>query len=784
MIKEIPWLTEDSRTYLARGYLDKGQTPEQRVEVIANKAEEILGIKGFSKKVETIFERKHLSFSTPIWANFGTDRGCPISCFNSHISDSVESFLTKQAEVGYMTKIGGGTSGYFGEVRGRGESVSVGGKAEGAVRAMELFYHVTNIISQGSARRGHFAAYLPIDHPDLEEFLTIREPGHTIQEMSIGVCVSDEFMHRLLAKDKSAMKPWAKVLQKRTESGYPYIIFTGNANKYKPQVYIDKGLEIYSSNMCVTGNQRVVSSQGLVTAKELYERGGDLTLFDNENVVTASPMTLIEKNADVYRVTLENGLSHEITGYHKIVVSKKDENGIEHPENVECSNLKIGDRVAFQTKSGLFGTINKEQEAFELAESGSNAIPSWLWESDKITQSNYIGGLLRSKGDIVLSPIGGVYRIIIRSPDKDFLKNIQLILLNQGINSKIDEDKIILHCDEEYSKIVSIEYIGKEDVYCCKVNSDKHHWICNGFITHNCTEIFLPSTPKESFVCDLSSGNLQTFDEWEEYNTVEIMIYLLDAAMTDFINKTEHMPLMDAPRRFAINHRALGLGVLGWHDLLQMKRIPFESMEAKMLNVKIWKYIREKADAATKKLAIEYGEPPLLKGYGRRNTTTLAIAPTTSSSAILGQASPGIEPLNSNYFVNKLAKGNFTYKNRELEKLLIEKNINTPEIWNDILVHGGSVQHLPQLSQLEKDIFKTFGELSQKEIIIQAAQRQKYIDQGQSLNLTIPPDVDIKDLNKLMIFAWEQGIKSLYYQKSINPSQQLARNILTCTSCE
>ena len=167
-----------------------------------------------------------------------------------------------------------------------------------------------------------------------------------------------------------------------------------------------------------------------------------------------------------------------------------------------------------------------------------------------------------------------------------------------------------------------------------------------------------------------------------------------------------------------------------------------------------------------------------------RNVTTLAVAQTTSSSFILGQVSPSIEPLNSNYFVKDLAKGKFTYKNPYLRKLLSKYKKNTKETWRSVLVHGGSVQHLDFLSQEEKDVFKTFGEITQKEIVIQASQRQKYIDQGQSLNIMIPPGTSPKSVNQLMIFAWEQGIKSMYYQRSANPSQELARSINTCASCE
>jgi ribonucleoside-diphosphate reductase alpha chain len=305
-----------------------------------------------------------------------------------------------------------------------------------------------------------------------------------------------------------------------------------------------------------------------------------------------------------------------------------------------------------------------------------------------------------------------------------------------------------------------------------------------------CSEVFLSNSKDESFVCDLSSMNLERWEEWKNTDAVEMMVYFLDAVMSEFIEKTEGVRFMEASRKFAINQRALGIGVLGWHSLLQSKMISFESMEAKMLNNLIWKNIRERADSASRELANIYGRAPIFDSmpetvnYTRRNTTTLAVAPTTSSSFILGQVSPSIEPLNSNYYVRDLAKGKFTYRNPSLKELLKTKDKDDDDTWKSILIHGGSVQHLDFLTQEEKDVFKTFGEISQKEIIIQAAARQKYIDQGQSLNLMIPPNTKPKEVNELMIFAWEQGIKSLYYQRSANPAQELARSIMSCKSCE
>jgi ribonucleoside-diphosphate reductase alpha chain len=278
--------------------------------------------------------------------------------------------------------------------------------------------------------------------------------------------------------------------------------------------------------------------------------------------------------------------------------------------------------------------------------------------------------------------------------------------------------------------------------------------------------------------------NLELYDEWKDTDAVRLAIFFLDAVLQEFIKKTEGNHYLAGANRFAKRHRALGLGVLGWHSYLQKNMIPFEGLRAKQLTTKIFSDLRDKADKATADLARIYGEPEVLKGYGRRNTTTLAIAPTTSSSAILGQSSPGIEPFSSNYYKAGLAKGNFMRQNKYLKQLLEYKGIDTEDIWRSIMLNHGSVQHLKELSKEEKDVFKTFKEISQLEIIQQAAVRQKYIDQAQSLNLNIPPILPVKEVNKLMIEAWQLGIKSLYYQRSQSVSKEMATSLVSCVSCE
>ncbi|TPG40882.1 ribonucleoside-diphosphate reductase subunit alpha [Flavobacterium pectinovorum] len=542
------WKNSESEQILNRGYLLKGETVEGAIDRICTAAAKRLYKPELKDSFVEMIERGWMSISSPVWANMGTERGLPISCFNVHVPDEIEGITHKLGEVIMQTKIGGGTSGYFGELRERGSAVTDNGKSSGAVSFMKLFDTTMDTISQGGVRRGAFAAYLDVDHPDIEEFLKIKSIGNPIQNLFTGICVPDYWMQEMIDGDSEKRQIWAKVLESRQQKGLPYIFFSDNVNKNKPQVYKDKNLRINASNLC--------------------------------------------------------------------------------------------------------------------------------------------------------------------------------------------------------------------------------------------SEIMLPSDIDESFICCLSSMNLELYEEWKDTEAVKLAIFFLDAVLQEFIEKTEGNYYLSAANRFAKRHRALGLGVLGWHSYLQKNMIPFEGLEAKMKTTEIFKHISDKADKATQDLARIYGEPELLKGYGRRNTTTMAIAPTTSSSAILGQTSPGIEPFSSNYYKAGLSKGNFMRKNKYLKILLEEKGLDNEEVWREIMLNGGSVQHMSQLSQTEKDVFKTFKEISQLEIIQQASIRQKFVDQGQSINLNIPSELPIKEVNRLLIEAWQLGIKSLYYQRSQSVSKELVTSLVTCSSCE
>jgi ribonucleoside-diphosphate reductase alpha chain len=272
-----------------------------------------------------------------------------------------------------------------------------------------------------------------------------------------------------------------------------------------------------------------------------------------------------------------------------------------------------------------------------------------------------------------------------------------------------------------------------------------------------------------SFVCCLSSLNLARYDEWKDTNLVQTSILFLDGVIEEFIQKAKDIPGFENSARFAIKSRAIGLGVLGFHTLLQQKGLAFDSMEAHILNSKIFKGIHEKGEQATKTLADLFGEPEWCKGHGRRHTHLFAIAPTASNSIISGGMSSGIEPITANLISKGTAKGTFQIKNKLLEELLETLGENTSKTWKSINLQDGSVQHLNFLTEEQKKIFLTAREIDQMALVRLAAARQKFIDQGQSLNLFFFPDVDQKKLHKIHVEAHKLGIKSLYYTHSNSP---------------
>lgn len=891
-ITYMEWLNENSRNFLSRGYLTEGVTPEQRIRTIADTAQSILGIEGFADKFYKYMEKGYYSLSSPVWANFGIDKGLPISCFGSHISDNMGEILYSQSEVGMMSKFGGGTSGYFGDLRHRGAPITNNGQSSGAVHFMKLFEAIIDVVSQGSTRRGRFAPYLPIDHPDIEEFLKIGTEGDPIQELTHGVTVSDKWMNEMIAGDVEKRALWAKVIQRRVEIGYPYIFFTDTVNKDTVDVYKDKRLKINHSNLCVAPNTKILTDQGYVEIGSLADKKTNVWNGEEWSDVVVKKTG---ENQKIIKVKTDSGYELDCTPYHKFYILENTAAGKRtrppRYKEVEAQDLKPGDKLIkfdlpviegskelqYAYDNGFYtgdGTTDSRNQIIYLYHEKINllhhlpSVKNWNHEpnnkrmigkthllKDKyfIPTSEYsitsrlewLSGYLDADGTVTNN--AGSQSIQVSSINKEFLQELQLMLQTLGVDSKIklareagvnlmpkndgtgelgkyetsDIHRLLingnslyklnslgLQCNRlkwevkkpnrECSQFIQVESVekidGLSDTYCF-TEPKRHMGMFNGILTGQCSEIALPSNEEWSFVCNLSSMNLLHYDDWKETDAVETMVFFLDAVMTDFLTKLEKFRdseekekqlafyFMERAYNFAKDNRALGLGALGWHSYLQSKMIPFESMNAAKLNSRIFSFIQKKAHEASKELAKLYGEPKLLKGYGRRNSTLTAIAPNTSSAFILGQVSQSIEPVWSNSYVKDVAKMKVTIRNPYLKKVLASYGKDTREIWNSIRDHDGSVQHLDFLTDNEREVFKTFSEIDQYVILDQASTRQLFLDQSQSLNLMINPNVPAKEINELYLFAWRNRIKTLYYQHSTNAAQQFSKDKL-CINCE
>jgi len=327
------------------------------------------------------------------------------------------------------------------------------------------------------------------------------------------------------------------------------------------------------------------------------------------------------------------------------------------------------------------------------------------------------------------------------------------------------------------------------------------------YMTNICSEIVLHTDESHSFVCCLSSLNLAKYDEWKDTDLIYTATWFLDGVLEEFIQKAKYRNGFENAVRSAEKGRAIGLGVLGWHTYLQQRGISFEGLPAQFETRRVFGQIQTESEQASRDLATEYGEPLWCRDTGMRNTHLRAIAPTTSNSKLAGGISAGIEPLPANVYTEQSAKGTFIRKNPELEKVFRKIGINNKETWDKILADGGSVQDIKELDkwgyvqgklikieeagELDdpiplKEVFKTFKEINQLELVKQAGIRQQFIDQAVSLNLAFPKEASPKWINQCHLEAWKQGIKTLYYMRteSVLRGDIAAKAMEECISCE
>ena len=503
--------------------------------------------------------------ATPVLSNGGTKRGLPISCFLNEASDSLDGIVGLWNENVWLASKGGGIGSYWGNLRSIGEKVGQNGKTSGVIPFIRVMDSLTLAISQGSLRRGSAAVYLPISHPEIEEFIEIRrptggDPNRKAPNLHHGIQVSDAFMRAVEADEPwsllspkdhaivrqiSARNLWIRILTARIEMGEPYIVFSDHVNNGRPQHHKLAGLEVRTSNLCS-------------------------------------------------EITLPTGIDHH----------------------------------------------------------------------------------------------------------------------------------------------------GRQ----------------------------------RTAVCCLSSVNLETYFDWKDHPLfIEDIMRFLDNVLQDFIDRAPEE--MERAKYAAMRERSVGLGVMGFHSFLQALGVPFESVIAKVWNKRIFQQIRIQADAASHLLATEKGPCPDAEEYGmmERFSNKMAVAPTASISIIAGNASPGIEPIAANVFLQKTLSGSFTVRNRHLQILLASKGRDTDEIWSSITLNKGSVMHLDFMTQQEKDVYKTAFELDQRWVIEHAADRTPFICQSQSVNVFLPADIHKRDLHQIHMLAWKRGVKSLYYCRSL--SIQRADNV-------
>ena len=547
-------LTEAGLRILKDRYLtDKEQSPQEafyRVAKVFSDDSEM------AERIYNYVSKLWFMFSTPILTNGGTKKGMPISCFLNYVPDSREGLTNHYTENAFLASVGGGIGGYWGHIRSDGTGTSGGSQSSGSIPFMHVVDSEMLAFSQGKTRRGSYATYQDISHPEIEEFLELRKPsGGDIHRKCLnlhhGVNISDKFMSIInqctinpsanddwelidphtdkVIRTVSAKRLWQKILETRVATGEPYLSFIDTIQKSLPLSQKKLGLKVHHSNLC--------------------------------------------------------------------------------------------------------------------------------------------------------------------------------------------------------------------------------------------SETTLPTSEERTAVCCLSSLNLEKYDEWkDDPKFIPDVVRFLDNVLEYFINNSPDS--LSRAKYSTMRERSIGLGAMGFHSYLQSKSIPFASAIAKGINRTIFSKIKEESLQTSKILAEERGEAPDMGGTGLRFAHMLAVAPNASSSIICGGTSPSIEPLRANAYTQKTMSGTHFMRNKFLEKLLKEKEINTDETWKSIIANRGSVRHLEQLNDWEKDVFATAIEIDQRWIIELAADRQKYICQSQSLNIFVPSDVNIKDLHLLHLTAWQKGIKTLYYCRS------------------
>jgi ribonucleoside-diphosphate reductase alpha chain len=847
-------LYDFSKTTLKDRYLMPGETSPQ--QGFARAAAAFADDEDHAQRLYDYVSRGWFMFATPLLSNGGTTRGQPISCFLAAAEDSREGIFSHWAEVGWLSSFGGGVGGYW-PLRANGEETSQGSSSTGPIPFVAAMDRIILSVSQGGTRRGSYAAYMDIDHPNILEFITIRKAGGDVNRKALNlhnaVNITDAFMYAVrddtdyplvdphskkITKYLSARAVWRLLIETRMQTGEPYMHFTDTSNRAMPAAQRALGLRVSQSNLCVAPNTELLTSSGYLPIGSLENE--KVKVWNGQDWSETTIMRTSEQS-ELVRVWFNDGSYLDCTPDHKFydaagveirAAQLRDGTVLEpssHPIISNAGDTDMGPAAAYTAGYAVLAgieddgalTLLVDEDAADLTKMRLTTLSVDMKKADGVlairfehgsvktgfvplrwtveARRSWFGGLVDAVGEWV--NVDGIDYLGFAHDDADLIREMRLMALELGMQPvirtsdtgncfllsawdanglimgqySVGHEPRLISIDPDRAQIVAdVHRLPYKTATYCFTEAERHKAIFNGVLAGQCTEIMLHSgrdhlDKMRTAVCCLSSVNAEKKDEWIDHpDFIEDLMRMLDNALEVFI--TTAPAVLENAIYSASRERSVGLGLLGFHSLLQSKNIAFDSEEARDINKMLFRHLRSQADAASLKLGAERGEAPDMAGTGERFAHKLALAPNASSSILL-YTSPSTEPIPANIFLHKTLSGSFVVKNKHLVRLLESKGQNTDAVWKSITAAEGSVQHLDCLDEYEKRVFLCAFEMDMMPVIEMAIDRTQDICQGQSVNIFMAAGTDAETLTRVHYRAWEGGVKSLYYLRSTAPKR-------------
>lgn len=695
-----------------------------------------------------------LSPSSPQLSFGRTKQGLPIACFLPYLPDTTRGLIDTWAEVSELSVIGGGIGIGVG-IRQPDE------KSVGIIPHLRTYDASCTAYKQGQTRRGSYAAYLDISHPEIISFLNTRrvsgDYNYKLMNIHNGINISDDFMRKI----------WFI-------STFTPILKSGNVEKLEETIK-----EFQTSEKWIDGKHFKITELNIDNIQSFINIMNKWDLIDPHTKNVKETISVTELWERILTTRSETGepYIHYIDTSNRMLPEYQKKLGL----SIKQSNLCVTGETLILTENGQF----------PIKDLVGQAVSVWngeKWSTVTIMQTGFGQELVRVRFSnhkfVVCTPY---HKFMVLSSANSFKNMKRIDAMNVPIGFKVlyFGDKL----EPSYVKVVEVVKLAQRANTYCFVESENNAGVFNGMLLGNCSEIILPTDEHRTAICCLASLNLDYFDDWsnQEQFYLDVATYL-DNVLQYFID--------NAPRTLkraiysASSERAIGIGALGFHSYLQSKNIAIESMEAYNLNNKIFKTISSNLNKVNLSLGALKGEAPDCFGTGRRFSHMMAIAPNATSSIIMGNTSPSCEPFRANVYKQDTLSGSHITYNKHLKKVLesrVEDQSKLKEIYSGIKMRDGSVQHLDVLSEHEKKVFKTWPEINQMALIRLAAARQKYIDQSQSTSLFFHPNENKGYVHKVHLEAWLSNLKTLYYFRSskiLTVDKVNQKEPESCTFCE